>query len=191
MDMLIKPHQLLRHLLCKREEEGFTLVELIVVVVIIGILSAIAVPSFQTASLKARQREASVIISTYMKAAQAYKAEYGLDARTAGDLKHYVSVNECTAVVDEIEACKSTTPQVVEDTSRKWITTNGSYMIQMYTEQGQSAGNRLFIWAAPHGSTSYVRNGYGVAGCFNATTGVVGIVDYTIPGQTPMNNEKC
>ena len=182
---------LLKFLFSIREEEGFTLVELIVVVVIIGILSSIAIPSFQNSSLKARQKRASILVSSYIKAAQAYNLETGLNARTAGDLKDYVSVNECNAVVDEIKVCKSRTPQVVNDTSRKWNSTNGDYMIQMYTEQGQSAGNRLFIWAAPHGSTAHVRNGYGVAGCYRASTGAVGIVNYSIPGTTPMNNEKC
>ncbi len=175
----------------KKEEEGFTLVELIVVVVIIGILSAIAVPSFQTASLKARQREASVIVSTYIKAAQAYKAEYGLDARTAGDLKHYVSVNECTAVVDEIEVCKNATPQIVEDEDRAWNGVNGYYRFYMEYEEGQSLGNRVYILAAPHGSTSHVRNGYGVAGCYRASTGAVAITNYELPGSTGRNQDSC
>ena len=56
-------------------DSGFSLVELIVVVVIIGILSAIAVPSFQNASDKAKQKEASAIVASWAKAAQAYYTE--------------------------------------------------------------------------------------------------------------------
>ena len=59
----------------KEAQEGFTLVELIIVVVIIGILSSIAIPSFQNASEKAKQKEASSLIASYLKAAQAYFTE--------------------------------------------------------------------------------------------------------------------
>ena len=45
-----------------KSQSAFTLVELIVVVVIIGILSSIAIPSFQNASDKAKQKEASTLI---------------------------------------------------------------------------------------------------------------------------------
>ena len=56
-------------------ESGFTLVELIVVVMIIGILSSIAIPSFMNAGDKAKQQEASTLVASYIKAAQAYFTE--------------------------------------------------------------------------------------------------------------------
>ena len=48
--------------------EGFTLVELIVVVVIIGVLSAISIPSFQNIRYKADEAEAQVIANSIIKA---------------------------------------------------------------------------------------------------------------------------
>ena len=61
-----------------KDEEGFTLVELIVVVMMIGILSSIAIPQFMTAADKAKQKEATGIVSALVKAATAYQTEYGV-----------------------------------------------------------------------------------------------------------------
>ena len=91
---------------CLQEEEGFTLVELIVVVVIIGILSSIAIPSFQNASKKARQRGVAAQISTYIKATQAFYSEYGSPVTKAGDLANYMNVVQCRYHI--VQYCKKT-----------------------------------------------------------------------------------
>ncbi|MEA5570529.1 type IV pilin-like G/H family protein [Calothrix sp. UHCC 0171] len=68
----------LQHILNKKKnEEGFTLIELLVVIIIIGILSAIALPSFLNQANKAKQSEAKTYIGSMNRAQQAYFAENG------------------------------------------------------------------------------------------------------------------
>lgn len=59
-----------------RKEEGFTLVELMVVVLIIGILVAIAIPVFNSAKASAWRRSCHANQRTIEGAAQSYNAEY-------------------------------------------------------------------------------------------------------------------
>ena len=58
-----------------QEEQGFTLIELLVVIIIIGILAAIALPSFLNQANKARYSEAKTYIGTMSRLQQAYYLE--------------------------------------------------------------------------------------------------------------------
>ena len=83
-----------------RNRKGFTLIELMIVVVIIGILAAIAIPKFNNASARAKEKEADGILKQFYTLQQTYYAEHGVYAdqvaelqtvgwETPAGLKHY------------------------------------------------------------------------------------------------------
>jgi type IV pilus assembly protein PilA len=57
-------------------ERGFTLIELMIVVAIIGILAAIAIPNFLKFQAKSRQAEAKTNLGGMFTAEESYRAEY-------------------------------------------------------------------------------------------------------------------
>ena len=65
----------LQHINKRRQDQGFTLIELLVVIIIIGILSAIALPSFLSQANKAKQSEAKQYVASMNKGQQAFYAE--------------------------------------------------------------------------------------------------------------------
>ncbi|MDB9306653.1 type IV pilin-like G/H family protein [Nodularia spumigena CS-591/12] len=78
----------LQHILNKKKDEsGFTLIELLVVIIIIGILSAIALPSFLNQAAKARQSEAKSFVGAVNRAQQAYRIENTTFGGTYEDLE--------------------------------------------------------------------------------------------------------
>ncbi len=166
--------RLFKYLSFRREEEGFTLVELIVVVVIIGILSSIAIPSFQNSADKAKQKEASLLISSYIKAAQAYYTEYSLAPIYSKDLGQYMTVTGCRNPIPE--GCKTWAP--IDHSTRpspRWISPNGYFHIKM-----EPRGSMLYFRAIPSGG--YSATGYGVSGCFNQQTGSTKVTNISTKG---------
>ena len=70
-------------------KQGFTLVELLVVVLIIGILSSVALPQYQKAVKKARGTEALTLMKSFANAMNMYYLENGRYAEAIVSALHY------------------------------------------------------------------------------------------------------
>jgi prepilin-type N-terminal cleavage/methylation domain-containing protein len=60
----------------RKNNKGFTLIELMIVVVIIGILAALAIPRFMRSTTKSKQSEAKQLLKQVYTMQHAYRQEY-------------------------------------------------------------------------------------------------------------------
>ncbi|MFM6422565.1 MAG: type IV pilin-like G/H family protein [Planktothrix sp.] len=104
----------LQYVANRKKEEGFTLIELLVVIIIIGILAAIALPSFLNQANKAKQSEGKQYISSINKGQQAFYAEnsaFGSNVQALGiGLKSQTSNYKYDVGTSAVAATSSAAP---------------------------------------------------------------------------------
>ncbi len=61
----------------RTKKSGFTLVEILIVVIILGILAAIVIPQFTNASTEARENSARSLVQTIRSQVELYKMQHG------------------------------------------------------------------------------------------------------------------
>lgn len=74
--------------------KGFTLTELIVVIVIVGVLAAISVPAMTANVARARRSEAIAVLGALRTAQKLYLSETGAYAGSIGPLSTYIPQSE-------------------------------------------------------------------------------------------------
>ena len=85
------------------KEHGFTLVELIIVIIIVGILAAMGITQYSKLVEKSRRAEARIILGQMLKLATAYQLENGvIGGVTNGDLNLGTSADQIPT------SCRST-----------------------------------------------------------------------------------
>ena len=98
------------------DEGGFTLIELLVVILIIGILAAIAIPSFLSQKSKATDSSAKELARTAETTAETYATDHGgnyegLSPTTLNGYEKTIVITPCPNTANAcLSAATSTTP---------------------------------------------------------------------------------
>ncbi|WP_296223928.1 pilin [Ralstonia sp. UBA689] len=115
---------MLKHRVAKRVQKGFTLIELMIVVAIVGILAAIAVPAYQDYTVRAKVTE-GLALAAQTKTLVAENAIAGQDRLSKGISDFFPTKNVSKLDVDDAtgEIVITFDPKLVPDTKNQLVLT--------------------------------------------------------------------
>ncbi len=152
----------------RKLQQGFTLIELMIVVAIIGILAAIAIPAYNDYTIRAKVTEAV----NAMSAAKASVSEFWV---ANGSMPTSAATAGFTTAIDSKYVATLTYARVTANTARvealiKAIggDTAANQQVQLFA----SAGGGRVDWDCARGSASAIPDKYLPANCRDAAGGV-------------------
>ena len=125
---------------CNKRAFGFTLVEIMIVVTIIGILASLAVPAFQRARWKAVETSIRNNLRQMWGAAQQYMLENGTTSISLSSIVGYKTKN-CGGVMGTDEGYTSVIQQIADEDYGS-IGVYDSCTISSYTDDEKSNDGR-------------------------------------------------
>ena len=140
-----------------------------------------AIPIILSAANKAKQKEASAIVASMIKAASAYQTEYEQLPSNMGDISEYARFQKCIANNIEIEGasiCRNYLPVEVEGNDVLFYSSSGNYKVEMRATNTGDDQSIYQVKANPNGE-GYALNGSAVVGCYKPLNRISVIKEYS------------
>ena len=162
-------------------DQGFTFLEFILVVSLLGLTSRLIIPSFINSLNKSRQKEASLIVNSIIKSTKSYYGIHSFLPKNIGQLSKFANYQKCNAkdVADGgRKACKNSLPTLVEKNDLMFFSPSGNYKINMNFSYAEKGPELFLVKANPNGG-KFKSEGSAVVGCFNPSNGISFVKEFS------------